>query len=115
MRQDTTPVQVAEKLLQTIDRHNNEMHWLRFLDKDVLKNAKESTERYKSGAPLSQLDGVFVSVKESINIKGIETKMGTCFINDGEPAQSDSTIVSRLRRAGAIVIGSSIMDELGWK
>ncbi|KAI8875832.1 amidase signature enzyme, partial [Backusella circina FSU 941] len=114
MRQDITPVQVAERLLDTIDRHNKEMHWIRFLDKDVLTRAKESTERYKSGAPLSQLDGVFVSVKESLNVKGIESKMGTSFINDGEEAQSDSTVVAKLRRAGAIIIGSSIMDELGW-
>jgi Asp-tRNA(Asn)/Glu-tRNA(Gln) amidotransferase A subunit family amidase len=91
------------------------MHWIRFFVDDILKRADESTERYKSGTPLSQLDGAFVSVKEEINIKGLETKIGTCFINDGNTAEYDSTIVERLRKAGAIVIGSSIMNELGWE
>jgi Asp-tRNA(Asn)/Glu-tRNA(Gln) amidotransferase A subunit family amidase len=45
----------------------------------------------------------------------LETKIGTCFINDGKPAEYEYTIVERLRKAGAIVIGSSIMNELGWK
>jgi Asp-tRNA(Asn)/Glu-tRNA(Gln) amidotransferase A subunit family amidase len=91
------------------------MHWIRFFDKNIIKQAEESTERYKNGKPLGLLDGVFVSVKEELNIKGLENKMGSCFINDGKPSEYDSTVVARLREAGAIVIGSSIMNELGWE
>jgi Asp-tRNA(Asn)/Glu-tRNA(Gln) amidotransferase A subunit family amidase len=91
------------------------MHWIRFFDKDIMNQAEESTERYKNGKPLGLLDGVFVSVKEELNIKGLENKMGSCFIDDGKPAEYDSTVVARLREAGAIVIGSSIMNELGWE
>lgn len=79
-----------------------------------MQQAEESTRRYKEEKPLSQLDGVFVAVKEELDIQGLETKVGTCFINDDSPASQDSTIVSRLKNAGAIVVGSTVMNELGW-
>jgi Asp-tRNA(Asn)/Glu-tRNA(Gln) amidotransferase A subunit family amidase len=70
--------------------------------------------RYKSKNPLSQLDGVFVAVKEEVDIQGLETKSGTSFINDEKPALQDSTIVAKLKKSGAIVVGSTVMNELGW-
>lgn len=90
------------------------MNWMRFICQDILKQAEESTERYKQNTSFSQLDGVFVTVKEEMDIKGLETKVGTCFINDGAPAAEDSTLVTNLRKAGAIIIGSTVMNELGW-
>lgn len=87
---------------------------MRFNCQDILKQANESTERYKLNKPLSQLDGVFVAVKEELDIQGLETKVGTCFINNGTPATEDATLVSKLRKAGAIIIGSTVMNELGW-
>lgn len=112
-RLKTTPTQVAQRLLEQLKKRQA-MHWMRFIVKDVVAQADASTERYKQGAPLSQMDGVFVAIKEEIDIKGLETKVGTCFINDGKPAIEDSTLVVKLRKAGAIVVGSTVMNELGW-
>ncbi|KAI8990016.1 amidase signature domain-containing protein [Pilobolus umbonatus] len=109
----TSPLEVANKLLEKL-RETENMHWIRFMTDDILKQAEASTERYQSHLPLSQLDGVFVTVKEEVDIKHLETKAGTSFINNGNPAQEDGTLVSRLRKAGAIIIGSAVMNELGW-
>ncbi|ORE22303.1 amidase signature enzyme [Rhizopus microsporus] len=109
----TTPTEVAERLLVKIEQ-SKDLNWIRFLTKDIMQQAEESTRRYKEKKPLSQLDGVFVAVKEELDIQGLETKVGTCFINDDNPASQDSTIVSRLKNAGAIVVGSTVMNELGW-
>lgn len=40
------------------------------------------------------------------------TPAGTCFLGNG-PAQTDSTVVARLRSAGAILIGQTNMHEIG--
>ena len=110
---NTTPTKVAEKLVLKLE-NSKASNYIRFVCQDIAEQAKASTERYKSQKPLSQMDGVFVSIKEELDIKGLETKVGTCFINDGNPATEDSTIVTRLREAGAIIIGSAVMNELGW-
>ncbi|KAI8979361.1 amidase signature domain-containing protein [Mycotypha africana] len=109
----TTPTEVAEKLLEQLKK-SQRMSWVRFVADDILEQAKQSTERYKQNAFRSQMDGCFMSVKEEVDIQGLETKVGTCFINDGRPAEKDATLVRKLRNAGVIIVGSAVMNELGW-
>jgi Asp-tRNA(Asn)/Glu-tRNA(Gln) amidotransferase A subunit family amidase len=111
----TTPSQVARNLIKVLDEKNKTINAIRFISHDILDQAEESTRRYKAGCPLGQMDGVFVTVKEEIGIKGFEMKLGTTFINDGNPCREDSTIITKLRAAGAIIVGSAIMNELGWE
>ncbi|KAG0761095.1 hypothetical protein G6F62_002016 [Rhizopus arrhizus] len=110
---ETTPTKVAESLLVKLEASKS-MNYMRFLSSDILQQAEQSTLRYKSKNPSSQLDGVFVAVKEEVDIQGLETKSGTSFINDEKPAMQDSTIVAKLKKSGAIVVGSTVMNELGW-
>ncbi|KAI9480532.1 MAG: amidase signature domain-containing protein [Benjaminiella poitrasii] len=109
----TTPTKVAENLTIQLD-NSKHMNWMRFYTKDLMEQAEASTERYRQHAPLSQMDGVFVTIKEEMDVKGLETKLGTSFINDGKPAVEDATLVAKLRQAGAIIMGSTVMNELGW-
>lgn len=90
------------------------MHWMRFQSQDIWQQAQASTQRYQSKNPISQMDGIFVAIKEEVDIRGLETKVGTCFIHDDFPATQDANMVFRLRSAGAIIIGSTVMNELGW-
>lgn len=106
--------QVAERLLGVLE-DTKKHHWMRAIVHDIADQAKAATERYKQGKPLSQLDGVFVSLKEEMDIKGLETQAGTAFINQGKPATRDSTVAARLRAAGAIIVGHAVMHEIGWE
>jgi Asp-tRNA(Asn)/Glu-tRNA(Gln) amidotransferase A subunit family amidase len=81
----------------------------------IREQAAASTERYKAGARLSDLDGIFIPVKEESDIKGYESRVGTVGINIGNFATEDSTIVQRLRDAGAIIVGHTVMNEIGWE
>ncbi|OBZ85068.1 Fatty acid amide hydrolase [Choanephora cucurbitarum] len=113
LQSKTTPSKVAQRLKQKLTEARK-MNWVRFVVDDLAEQARESTERYKAGAPISQMDGVFVTIKEELDIKGLETKVGTCFVNDNQPATEDATLVTKLKKAGAIVVGSAVMNELGW-
>ncbi|KAI9349359.1 amidase signature domain-containing protein [Pilaira anomala] len=113
LKSKTTPTQVANALLSKL-KQTKDMHWMRFLSQDILQQAQASTRRYQSGTILSQMDGIFIAIKEEVDIEGLETKVGTCFIHDNLPATEDAYMVARLRSAGAIIIGSTIMNELGW-
>jgi len=109
----TTPTEVANKMLVALKKSKS-MNWMRFSVQDIVQQAEASTERYKQQNALSQLDGVFISIKEEMDIQGLETKVGTNFINNGQPATEDATLVSKLKQAGAIIVGSTVMNELGW-
>ncbi|KAI7872591.1 amidase signature domain-containing protein [Spinellus fusiger] len=110
----TTPLEVAHRLIHALNE-KREHYWMRSFDAaSILEQAKASTERYKNNQPLGLLDGIFIPLKEEIDIVGYETKCGTAFMHGNEPATVDSTVVRKLREAGAIIAGHTIMNELGW-
>lgn len=49
-----------------------------------------------------------------MDVKGYETNVGTTFINRGASAQTDATIIKRLREKGAIIIGKTSMHEMAF-
>jgi Asp-tRNA(Asn)/Glu-tRNA(Gln) amidotransferase A subunit family amidase len=109
----TTPLLVARQIIDKL-KESHDMHWIRFQCQDILDQAEASTKRYERKAPLSQMDGCFITIKEELDIQGLETKIGTKFINNDQPASDDATLVTKLKGAGVIVIGSAVMNELGW-
>ncbi|AKF04736.1 amidase [Sandaracinus amylolyticus] len=77
----------------------------------ALRDAEASAKRWRAGQPLGPLDGVPVPVKEEVDLEGHGARLGTA-----RPARTDvvdATAVARLRAAGAIVIGQTVMTEYG--
>jgi aspartyl-tRNA(Asn)/glutamyl-tRNA(Gln) amidotransferase subunit A len=83
-----------------------------YADHAARADADASTARYAAGRPLGPLDGVPVVVKEHFAVRGLSTQNGSSF-ESASLATEDSTIVARLRAAGAIVLGHSPMTEYG--
>jgi Asp-tRNA(Asn)/Glu-tRNA(Gln) amidotransferase A subunit family amidase len=112
----TTPEDVAKKLLDAIEASNTSTPPLRSIiamDRDdVMKQARESTQRIKAGKPLSVFDGVPVAVKDELDMVPYPTTGGTSFLGKS-PAKEDSTVVARMRAAGALLIGKANMHEIG--
>ncbi len=64
-----------------------------------------------AGQPATRpLLGVPVAVKDDIDVAGEVTAIGTSA--HGEPARADAEVVSRLRAAGAVIIGKTNVPEL---
>lgn len=57
------------------------------------------------------LHGVPVAIKEEMHVAGVVTTFGTRA--NTIPAAQDSQVVSRLRDAGAVIIGTTRMPEFG--
>ncbi|MGQ0573906.1 MAG: amidase family protein [Pseudonocardia sp.] len=62
----------------------------------------------RAGLPLA---GVPVAVKDNTAVAGLELRHGSA-ATSAEPATSDDELVTRLRAAGAVVVGSTRMPEL---
>ena len=68
----------------------------------------------KAKAAPSRFAGIPVSIKDLFDIKGQVTRAGSRALDDSPPAQTDATVVARLRRAGFIVIGRTNMTEFAY-
>ena len=112
----TTPDEVAHKVLEAVEASNAADPPLRAIiavhREDVLRQAQASTERIKSGQPLSIFDGVPVAVKDEVDMVPYPTTVGTAFLGKS-PATEDATVVARMRVAGALLIGKANMHEIG--
>ena len=58
------------------------------------------------------LAGVPVAIKENLAVTGVPTRSGSR-ATSAEPPTSDHEVVARVRAAGAIVVGTTAMPELG--
>ena len=114
--QTITPEDVAEQLWAAIEASDGGKRPLRAFiarDKaDLMAQAAASTERHRRGEPISIFDGVPVAIKDEFNQTPYPTTVGTKFLGN-KPAADDATAVSRLRAAGALLIGKANMHEIG--
>ena len=67
--------------------------------------------RARFGRSLGPLDGRLVSIKDLFDVAGEPTAAGGRVYAAGPPARADATVVRRLRRAGAVIVGRTTMTE----
>lgn len=111
--QKLTPSQLLKFCHQLASETNpsfNIFSLLAPLDK-VLQLSQESTQRYSQGTQKSILDGVPISIKSNIAVKGFPLTANSNILRN--TAGYDSILVQKLRNAGAIIIGQTNMDEFG--
>src|SRR5262245_59435107 len=88
--------------------HQLEPHLHAFvsLDEDRAKEqARRADEAIASRQPVGSLHGVPITIKSSIDVAGLLCETGTR-LRQGNIATSDAPLVSRLKSAGAIVLGN---------
>ncbi len=111
-----TPEDVAKYILEAVEQDRQSSPGMNIMlaqdREDVLAQAHLSTQRIQAGEPLSILDGVPVAVKDEVDQVPYPTTVGTKFLGQ-TAAQRDSTVVARLRAAGALLIGKANMHEIG--
>jgi len=76
----------------------------------ALKQSKESDERYANGKELGVLDGIPISIKDTILVEGEKVTAGSKIL-ENYVATYDATAVKRLRDAGAVILGKTNCDE----
>ena len=76
--------------------------------------ADASDARKRAGVTLGTLDGTIVSIKDLFDVAGEATTAGSLMLRSAPPAVRDAAIVSRLRQAGAVIIGKTNMTEFAF-
>jgi aspartyl-tRNA(Asn)/glutamyl-tRNA(Gln) amidotransferase subunit A len=108
----TTAEALLDRSLDRIRRLDRDLNGFIALDEAGAKAAaKASDKRLASGKPLSPLDGVPISVKDSILVAGMPATWGNRGLADFRP-EKDELPVARLRAAGAVIVGKTNVPEL---
>ncbi len=78
------------------------------------KAAQIAQKAVANGEKLGPLHGVPVSIKDLIDVKGMPARYGSKTLQNSIAA-ADAPAVSRLRQAGAIIIGKTTTSEFGYR
>ena len=106
-----TPVAVAQAVLARMDAVNPRLNAvIARRDDAVLSEAAAATERFAQRAPLSTLDGIPITVKDSLFTAGLPTSCGTAALRDHRPAH-DELAAGRALAGGALLIGKTNVPE----
>jgi aspartyl-tRNA(Asn)/glutamyl-tRNA(Gln) amidotransferase subunit A len=111
-----SPVEVTEEALERARRSRPEVNaFVRLTEEDALARARESAERWRRGEPAGLVDGVPVTVKDLLLLRGHPTLRGSKAVSEEGRWDEDAPSVARLREHGAVFLGKTTTPEYGWK
>jgi Asp-tRNA(Asn)/Glu-tRNA(Gln) amidotransferase A subunit family amidase len=107
------PCKYLERCLDVIsEREPAVKAWVVLNERGAREAAEQSKARWRSGHPLSAIDGMPIGIKDLIETKDMPTQMG-CAAMEGNFPKRDSALVRALRDAGAVIVGKAVTTELG--
>jgi Asp-tRNA(Asn)/Glu-tRNA(Gln) amidotransferase A subunit family amidase len=111
---ELSPIAVTESLIDRIHRIDPLLRAFLAVDeigaRKAAREAEQSWQHYAAGGPRPPgLCGIPVSVKDTIEVEGMPTTYGSLALKDNYAP--DSAIGSRLRAAGAVIVGKTNTSE----
>ena len=114
-KKELSPVEAAEALFARLDELQPKLNAFCIVDRDgAMAAARASEERWRRGAPQGPLDGVPVTIKDLVLMRGFPTRRGSHLV-EPVPDAEDAPATARLREAGAVILGKTTTPEFGWK
>jgi aspartyl-tRNA(Asn)/glutamyl-tRNA(Gln) amidotransferase subunit A len=109
-----SPVEVTEAYFRRIDRLDGQLNsYLTLARDEAMRSAKAAEEAVMRGEATGPLHGVPISIKDLEQTRGIRTTYGSLVYEDNIPNE-DTTVVERVRNAGAIILGKTNTPEFGF-
>ncbi|OKH99138.1 amidase [Streptomyces sp. CB02923] len=96
--------------LQRIKAVNPRINAVLRTDPTALRQAAASDARHRRGDTLGPLDGIPVLLKDNVDTHDMPTTAGSLALA-GSPPDTDATLVTRLREAGAVILGKTNLSE----
>ncbi|MBU4314944.1 Asp-tRNA(Asn)/Glu-tRNA(Gln) amidotransferase subunit GatA [Patescibacteria group bacterium] len=108
---EITAVAVLEHYLNQIKEKDNEVGaFLEVFEDEARKQAEHIDEMVANGQSLPRMAGVPIAIKDNMLYKGKVASAGSQILEKYVSAY-DSTVVKRLKEAGAVIVGRTNMDE----
>ena len=108
---EITSVELTQAHLDRIADVDGQVKAFLHVDSEgALAQAKEVDARRAKGEKLSAIAGVPLALKDVLAQKGVPTTAGSKILQGWRPPY-DSTVVSKLKDAGVVIMGKTNMDE----
>lgn len=108
---ETTSVELTQAHLDRIAAVDGQVKAFLHVDTEgALAQAKDVDARRAKGEKLSAIAGVPLALKDVLAQKGVPTTAGSKILQGWRPPY-DSTVVSKLKDAGVVIMGKTNMDE----
>jgi Asp-tRNA(Asn)/Glu-tRNA(Gln) amidotransferase A subunit family amidase len=109
--QTDSPSDFLERCLADVRAHEPEVGAFVHIEMESAQTqAAASTARWRTGKPLSPIDGMPVGIKDVIETADMPTGMGSPLFT-GWRSGHDSASVKALREAGAVILGKTVTTE----
>ncbi len=113
-RGEMTAVGLVEQCLARIDREQARLNAFISVMADQARQQAETADRERlAGIDRGPLHGVPISLKDLIDVRGVATTAASR-VRDGHVADRDAPVVTRLREAGAVLVGKTNLHEFAF-
>jgi aspartyl-tRNA(Asn)/glutamyl-tRNA(Gln) amidotransferase subunit A len=111
---ETTAVEVTTAFLARIREQDGRSHaFATVLEAEALDSARVADAALARG-DAGPLAGIPVAVKDLLAVRGVVRSNGSAAFAGSAPEDADAAAVSRLRAAGAVILGTTQMHELAY-
>ncbi len=109
-KREISAVELTEHCLSVIDKKDKDIHaFLRVSGESAIKQAQEADERIKNNSA-GYLTGVPLAIKDNILVKDELCTAGSKILQNYK-APYNATVVARLKRENAVILGKTNLDE----
>jgi len=103
--------ELAQAFLAQIEKRDKDIHAYLAQTKDLaLAQAKKVDEKIAAGGEIGDLEGIPCAIKDVILLEGVKCTAGSKIL-ENYSAPYDATVIERLKKAGAVFLGKTNMDE----
>lgn len=108
---DISSREITESVFKRIDEDKDSINAFITLDREgALKQADIADKRFSKKGKTSPLNGIPIAVKDNICTKHVKTTCGSKILNNYLPTYN-ATVIERVIREGAVIVGKTNMDE----
>jgi aspartyl-tRNA(Asn)/glutamyl-tRNA(Gln) amidotransferase subunit A len=111
---EMSAVALVERCLARIDSEQARLNAFILVMADDARRQAETADRERgAGIDRGPLHGVPISLKDLIDVRGVATTAASR-VRDGHVADRDAPVVTRLREAGAVLVGKTNLHEFAF-